>query len=200
MAPRPLHTLADIYPGHPFRGSPVSDANGDTFVVQFRHVTPGQAIDTAEGHGLDRTVLTGRKAPNYLQPGDVLFMARGTRNDAAVVDAVPPATVCTPNFFLIRPRPETKELLPAFLAWQLNHRLAQRFFASCNQGTAAPSIAKAQLSATPIYLPPLKTQLTLVGLSQAVFAEREHLLHLIANRQKQLDLIGDDALLAAETH
>ena len=124
----------------------MSDANGDTFVVQFRHVTPGQAIDIPDGHDLDRTVVTGRKAPNYLQPGEVLFMARGTRNDAAVVAAVPPATVCASNFFLVRIRPGAEELLPAFLAWQLNHRQAQRYFTMCNQGTASPSIAKIRSS------------------------------------------------------
>lgn len=189
-----LSQLADIEPGYPFRGKlPLSD-DGDAFAVQFRHIVTGEPLDEPEGEGLDRVNLPGRRQPTYLQPGDVLFTAKGPRHDAALIGRVPPNTVCTPNFYHVRLKPGIDAITPAFLAWQLNHRAAQRYFAMCSEGSVAPSIRKSQLAQVPIYLPPLEKQHVMVALAQAATEERRLLTRLIDNRQRMLEAAGQQLL------
>lgn len=190
----PLHNLVIIHPGYPFRGRLPVKRGGNAFVVQFRHLVAGELLDDKDGENLDVVTLPGRRQPNYLQPGDILFMARGTRNDAAVVRALPRNTVCTPNFFHLRIKSEVNNLLPEFLAWQLNHLNAQRYFSMCSQGSATPSVNKAQLGDLSVVVPPLEQQKLLVGLVEAAKRERVLLEQLIENRQRMTDAIAQRIL------
>lgn len=189
-----LRELVDIWPGYPFRGKLPLSPGGEAFVVQFRHVEVGARVQDSAGTFLDRANLTGRKSPNFLQQEDVLFMAKGTRNFAAVIGDVPENTVCTPNFYHLRLKPETAGLVADFLAWQLNHRDAQRYFAACSQGSVAPSITKLQLGDLPIVVPPLDQQQRLVELSGAAFREEQVLGQLIDNRRRMVSAVGHQIL------
>ena len=184
MSAHSLHNLATIHPGYPFRGRLPVDRDGNAFVVQFRHLVAGQPLDDKDGENLDVVTLPGRRQPDYLQDGDILFMARGTRNQAAVVRTLPGNTVCTPNFFHLRIKPEVNNLLPEFLAWQLNHLNAQRYFSVCSQGSAAPSVNKAQLGDLYVVVPPLVQQRLMVELLGAAKREQALLEQLIENRQR----------------
>jgi hypothetical protein len=195
-----LVNLADIHPGYPFRGSLPLSAEGEVFVVQFRHTVVGKRLDDARGEHLDRATLTGRKQPTYLRPGDILFMAKGVRNNAALIEDVPPNTVCTPNFYHIRLKPVIENLIPAFLAWQLNHLDAQRYFAVCAQGSAAFSITKSQLENLPITIPPIEQQRLMVNLADAATREQQLLNKLINNRQRMIDAAGHHILHPFETN
>lgn len=189
-----LNRLASIQPGYPFRGRLAVSGEDDAFVVQFRHIVVGGRLDDKHGATLDKAILTGRKEPDYLHPGDVLFMAKGTRNDAALVGDVPPNTVCTPNFYRIRLKPEIDNLLPAFLNWQLNHLDAQRYFSMCSQGSAASSITKSQLETLPIIIPSLEAQQVMVNLADAAFQEQGLLSELIENRRRMVVAAGHHIL------
>ena len=189
-----LQSIASIQPGYPFRGKLELDGNGDAFVVQYRHLLLGEPLDDPHGHTLDRVTLPGRKRPQYLCSGDILFMAKGTRNEAAVIRDLPENTVCTPNFYHIRLTSSAFSLIPEFLTWQLNHLDAQRYFAMCAQGSAAPSITKSQLGSLPIMVPPLEQQNVMVELVAAASREQQLLNRLINNRQRMLDAVGQNLL------
>lgn len=186
----PLCRLATIFPGYPFRGKLPVDKDGNAFVVQFRHLAVGESLDDKDGKTLDRVTLPGRRRPDYLWPGDILFMARGTRNDAAVIKALPHNTVCTPNFFHLRLKPEAFNLMPEFLAWQLNHVDAQRYFAMCSQGSAAPSVTKTQLGDLPVVVPPIEQQKLMMKVVGAAQREQALLEQLIENRQRMTDAVA----------
>jgi len=190
----PLRSLATIQPGYPFRGKLPVDKDGNAFVVQFRHLVVGEALDDKDGQTLDRVTLPGRRRPDYLWPGDILFMARGTRNDAAVVRALPHNTVCTPNFFHLRLKPEAFSLMPEFLAWQLNHVDAQRYFAMCSQGSAAPSVTKIQLGDLPVVVPSLEQQKLMMKLVGAARQEQVLLEQLIENRHRMTNAVARQIL------
>tara|TARA_R110000796_G_scaffold252646_1_gene390348 strand:+ start:52335 stop:52958 length:624 start_codon:yes stop_codon:yes gene_type:complete len=189
-----LQSIAAIQPGYPFRGKLELDSQGDAFVVQYRHLVVGKTLHDPQGKTLDRVTLPGRKRPEYLCPGDILFMAKGTRNDAAVVRELPHNTVCTPNFYHIRLTPSACNVMPEFLAWQLNHVDAQRYFAMCSQGSAAPSITKSQLGNLPIVVPPIEQQTLMVKLADAAIREQQLLNQLIENRQRMIDAAGHQLL------
>mgnify|MGYP003115167762 CR=1 FL=1 len=189
-----LQHIAAIQPGYPFRGKLELDSQGDAFVVQYRHLVVGEALNDQQGKTLDRVTLPGRKRPEYLCSGDILFMAKGTRNDAAVVRKLPHNTVCTPNFYHIRLTPSACNVMPEFLAWQLNHVDAQRYFAMCSQGSVATSITKSQLGNLPIVVPSIEQQTLMVKLADAATREQQLLNQLIENRQRMVDAAGRQLL------
>ncbi len=195
----PLGSLTTILPGYPFRGKLPVDKTGNVFVVQFRHLAAGESLDDKDGKTLDQVTLPGRRRPDYLWPGDILFMARGTRNDAAVVKALPHNTVCTPNFFHLRLNPEAFTLMPEFLAWQLNHVDAQRYFTICSQGSAAPSVTKTQLGKLPVVVPPIEQQKLMMKIVGAAQREQALLEQLIENRQRMTDAVARQVLRPDKT-
>jgi len=149
-----LEEVAVISAGHPFRGK-IPEKRGGVHVVQMRDMSPREGIMWPQ---CIETELTGKKPPDRLAPGDILFAARGSNNYAALVDdhALSIKAVAAPHFFVIRPQRET--LLPEYLTWFLNQAPCQRYFEREAEGTAAKSIRRSALEATPIAVPSLEKQ------------------------------------------
>lgn len=185
-----LSELADVMAGHPIRGAVRELPGGDVAVVQLRNVQADAPIDWAS---VPRTSLPGgRRDPDWLKPGDVIFSARGHRNVAAFVADPPAHAVVSPHFFLLRPK--HGRVLPEFLAWQINLPEAQRYLAQSAEGSNIPSIRRQVLEAMPIRLPSLERQRILARLGQAARREKELLTQLIQNRERELDLVARDLL------
>lgn len=182
-----LTALVEVQAGHPFRGSVPEDPEGNAFAVQMRDVSPDGGIAWAE---LLRTSLDGRKSPVWLQPGDVIFVARGARNYALSLQDVPVRAVCSQYFFLLRVK--STGLLPEFLAWQINRAPAQRYLAKNAEGTDQLSIRRGVLEALPISVPPLEQQQRIVALAKDASRERQVLETLIRNREQLLDALAFD--------
>jgi hypothetical protein len=83
-------------------------------VVHIRDADADKGIDWP---ALVRTELQGRKDPDWLRTGDILFAARGNRNFAVCVGEPPLKAVCSPHFFLVRVNRDSAAT-PEFLAWR----------------------------------------------------------------------------------
>lgn len=187
-----LSDIAKVTAGHPFRGSIPESKNGDARVVQIRNLDENGQI---EWHKLITTRTQGRKQPDWLQKGDVLFSARGQRNIAALVDKQTPNTLCAPHYFIIRVTSERIE--PAFLAWQLNQKTAQRYFAKSSQGSAVASIPRSFVAATPITIPCLEKQKRIIAMAKAHLQEKLTLQALIKNRDTQMQVLANNLISQA---
>ena len=195
-----LQNIATIKAGHPFRGKiPEVDA-GDTRVVQVRDVDDNGSILWDK---LIRTNITGRKMPEYLQEGDIIFAARGHKNFAAYVDKSTANAVCAPHYFLIRVNQDSlatniassPKVISAFIAWQLNQKPAKKYFKNISQGTAVNSIHRTLLAETPLTIPSIEIQQTTVALANAHIKEQQTLQALIASRNAQMEGIAKRLLL-----
>lgn len=177
--------VAEARLGYPFRGAIKDTSGGEVAVVQIKNTDPERGVDWEM---LVKTTLPGRKQPDWLQAGDVLFIARGNRNVAVYVDEVPGQVVCAPQFYLLRMR--NNAVLPEYLAWYINEFPAQCYFAQSAEGTLITSIRRGVLEALPVPIPSLERQQLIVKLAAA--ASREKLLteQLIRNREQQLKLIA----------
>ena len=91
-----LKDVAHIRAGHPFRGAVEVFADGSVAVVQMKDILPSGQIDWAS---TVCTELMGRKDPDWLKQGDLLFISRGNRYHAAYVDQPPPFAVCGAHLF-----------------------------------------------------------------------------------------------------
>lgn len=185
-----LTDIALVKAGHPFRGTIPEHTEGNAHVVQIRDIDNDGFILWDQ---LIQTMITGRKSPDWLQAGDVLFAARGQRNIAACVDKVDTPTVCAAHYFLIQIR-QPSTILPEFLAWQLNQEKAKRYFSQSAEGSAQVSIRKTVLESTPLLIPTIKEQHAIVALDSKAKQEKQVLNALIDNRTRQMQAIARQLL------
>lgn len=188
-----LSDICTVKAGHPFRGKIPERSDGDALAVQIRDVSEDGDILWDQ---VIRTEIKGRKNPDWLQDGHVLFAARGQRNNAALVESPPSQAVCAPHFFLLEVKDESL-IAPSFLAWHLNQADSQRYFAKAAQGSAQVNVTRAHLEAATIAVPPLEKQLTIVKLYRAAIAEKKLHMALIENRTKQLTAIAHQIMCDA---
>ncbi|KWN06882.1 restriction endonuclease subunit S [Burkholderia ubonensis] len=180
-----LRSLADVQAGHSFRGSvPVVDG-GNAFALQMRDLSPTGEVGW---DGLVQTDVDIGKPVQWLEPGDVVFVARGARNYAVCLREVPKPVVCSQYFFLLRVK--SPALLPEFLAWQINRAPAQRYLASNAEGSDQLSIRRPILECLPISVPPLKQQQLVISLAETAVHEERQLQDLIRNRHRQMDALA----------
>ena len=187
-----LKNLATLMAGHPLRGSIENVPDGDIAVVQMKDVNPEGRINLAQ---LYRVVLSGRKKPDYLRKGDILFVGRGYRIFAVLVDKDLERTVAGPHFFIISVKPNKGGgVRPDYLTWYLNHKQAQRYFSQHVAGTALPHINRSALEDLPIVVPPLEVQARIVKAHDCHLKEKALLEKLIVKKKLFLDGILDKTL------
>lgn len=185
-----LSDLATISAGHPIRDAVRDVPGGDVAVVQIKNVDAEAGVDWP---AVAKTKLTGRRDPDWLKPGDVIFSARGHRNVAVCLDRPPARAVCSPHFFLIRVK-DGKSIIPEFLAWQMNLQPAQRYFEQSATGSYITSIRRQVLETLPLQIPSLDRQRLLVRLAEAAKREKHLMERMIENRQRELDLVAQELL------
>ena len=188
-----LGSVAAVRSGHPFRGSVEESADGGVLAVQMKDVSVEGGVRWADAV---RTSLSGRKAPDWLKAGDVLFVSKGTRFYAVCIDAPPSPAVCSPHFFHIQVAPEGP-LLPAFLAWQINQPPFQRQLHQAAEGSGQLSIRRPVLEALTLNVPSLAHQHRIVALVELARQERVAMHRLINNRERQLHGLAEDLLQSA---
>lgn len=182
----PIGTLAEFRVGYPFRGAIAPVAGGLVAVVQMKDVSAIGAIDWS---AVVRTELTGRREPDWLASGDILFVARGNHYYAAALEVVPNGSICGPHLYHLRLKHDSG-LLPGFLAWQINQPPIQRLLRQAAEGSNQLSIRRAELEALTISVPSLAVQEQIVGLVEAAARERTLLDQLILNRERQLSALA----------
>lgn len=187
----PLSAQVTIIAGHPFRGRIEPVAGAETLVVQMRDTAP----DGVNWASCVRTTVPGRREPDWLQTGDVLFPARGNVSRAVLIDEQIGTlkAVAAPHFFLLRTKKAS--LLPAYLAWWLNQDPVQRHLEqNAQSSTLVRNIARTVLETTPLALPPLAEQQKLAGLALAMHQEETLLMRLRQSNQHIMTGLARDLL------
>jgi hypothetical protein len=190
----PVGGLTHLKSGYPFRGSIEDSPEGEALAVQMKDVDPELGVDWA---GVTRTSLAGRKHPDWLKAGDVLFVSKGARFYAVCIDEPPSPAVCSPHFFLLQVAPRVA-LLPAFLAWQINQAPFQRQLQQAAEGSSQLSIRRPVLELLTLSVPSLADQQRIVALAELARRERRSLNQLIHNRQRLLQSLAEDLAQSAQ--
>lgn len=181
-----LGDLAHIRAGHPFRGAVEAAHEGGVAVAQMKDILPGGGVDWSS---VVRTELVGRKEPDWLKGGDLLFVSRGSRYFAVCIELPPAPAVCGPHLFHLTVK--ARELLmPEFLAWVVGQGPVQRQLLQAASGSLQLSVTRQALEALEIPLPPLATQRAVTDLAAAAARERAVLTALIKNRELQLEALA----------
>jgi hypothetical protein len=185
--------LINLQGGYPFRGSIEESADGEAFAVQMKDVDPDLGVNWST---VMRTSLVGRKQPDWLKAGDILFVSKGARFYAVCLDVPPHPAVCSPHFFLLQVK-LASVVIPAFIAWQVNQPPFQRQLKQAAEGTSQLSIRRPVLEALTLSIPSLEDQHRIVALADLARRERQTLTQLIHNRELQLNALADDLFQVA---
>ena len=180
--------LTFLQGGYPFRGSIEESPSGDVLAVQMKDLDPEYGVNWS---GVMRTTLVGRKQPDWLQGGDVLFVSKGARFYAVCLNEPPMPAVCSPHFFHLKVKPHAAAI-PAFIAWQINQPPFQRQLQQAAEGSSQLSIRRPVLEALTLNIPSLADQKRIVGLADLALQERNALRQLIRNREQQLNALAED--------
>ncbi|PTN09686.1 restriction endonuclease subunit S [Nitrosomonas aestuarii] len=186
-----LKHITSLMAGHPFRGSIENTPGGAVAVVQMRDVDPKKGIDHSN---LIRVNVTGRKQPDYLKRGDILFMGRGYRLFAVLVDQDLEHTVAGSHFFILRIKPNKHAVSADYLTWYINHNRAQKYFSRHVAGTALPHVNRRTLEHLPVVLPPLAVQAQIMQAYRCSMKEKALLAALIQKKTQFLDKVLDQTL------
>jgi restriction endonuclease S subunit len=186
-----LKHLAHINLGYPFRGKISEIEEADVLAVQMKDVASNTGVYWL---GCVKTELGGKRKPDWLQLGDILFTARGSNNYAVQIDETVAGyqAVAAPHFYVVRIKKDT--LLPEYLAWLLNQEPCQRYFQRKAEGSLHKSIRRSVLENTPIAVPTLEKQHAIIGFANTLKRESQLLEQLVQNGQKMMQTIANDLL------
>ena len=183
-----LSDIATVKAGHGFRGKIPEISEGNGYVIQQRDINENGIINWT---GLVRTEIRGRREPDWLEPGDIIFSARGVRNIATCIDEIEKPVVCGPYYFLIQINEDVSAaFLPAFIGWQLNQKRAQKTFAKALEGSIQVSIRKSVLENIELDIPDIKKQHAIAELDKLTKKEQSIFAALIVNRKQQMRSIA----------
>ncbi len=162
-------------------------------MIQMRDADPEDGVRWSD---LIATDLPGKRQPDWLKHGDLLFVARGYRHFVLHLDKVPSPTVLSPHFFHLTVR-EDARVLPGFLAWQMNQEPAQQYLRKSAEGTQVLNIRRQVLEDLPIVVPSLQKQEIIGRLNTAWQSEQRVLKALTDNRRRLLlalarQVLGED--------
>lgn len=135
-----LSEVMTIQAGYPFRGAIREIPSGNVKAVQAKDISE---LGELREKNLIVTDLTGKRDADYLEQGDLLFIAKGAKHTACYIDKDLNNTTCAPSLFLLRLKPEWKGLINAqYIAWQLNQTPIQNYFKRSAEGSFQISIRK----------------------------------------------------------
>ena len=138
-------------------------AEGEVVYLQAKHFDEAGQISAALHPDLKADSVSEK---HLLKEGDVLFAAKGLKNFAAVYDIEEPAVAST-SFFVIRLEEEFKSRVsPKFLAWLMNHPVAQAYLKGQAMGSSIASISKGALEDLEISVPAIETQELILNISE----------------------------------
>lgn len=157
------------------------ELGGDIVYLQAKHFFENGTISSSLHPDLKLEDIGSR---HLLQPGDVLFAAKGSKNFAAVYESHNPPAVASTSFFVLRF--VQSQLLPEYLAWFLNNPSTQVLLKGQAIGTSMPSISKQVLENVEIPLPDLETQKVILEISKLRAKEKALKQEIETLREKQI--------------
>ena len=162
-----LGTLAQIRTGYPFRGRIERVEDGNCPLVQMGDVQANVGV-VADVQA--RVSLPDGAGKHELHYGDVLFVARGTRNVAATFAGTADNTIATPHLFVLTPRDSVE--FGDYLTWYLNLPDTQAEIRAMRTGSAVQFIPMSRLAQLKIPVPSVAVQQSIVRLQEGILHEQ----------------------------
>ena len=166
------------------------ERDGEVYYVQARHFDHNREFITSVKPDLPGDARLYR---HYLQVGDVLVAAKGYDHFAVAYLGIIKQAVASSMFIILRLY-DAENLLPEFLAWQINHPNTQNILSESSKGTSLPSITKSDVGGLEISIPPVATQIAILEIDKLMKKESNIILKLNNLREKKTQQLILNAL------
>jgi hypothetical protein len=177
-----LKKIAGIQSGYISRGKIESCRDGSHFLLQAKDVDGHRLTYRTDDLIRFEPLLSGKDWT--LEPGDVLFMARGARNYFVLLDEIPNSLLAAACFFVVRV--STGKVLPQYLFWYLNQAPVKHYLdRHSGRGVHMPVVRRAVLENLDVPLPSLETQHRITELN-GLMRNEQALLEALAEKRKDL--------------
>ena len=176
-----LSQIAKIQSGYISRGKIEPREDGTHFLLQARDVDAECLIYKTEN--LVRFSPDLSRKDWVLEPEDVLFMARGTRNYSVLIKEIPGQALAAACFFIVRV--SSDQVLPYYLCWYLNQALVDHYLSRhSGRGVHMPVVRRSVLESIEISIPPLEVQSKIAKLDVLLQKELKLFDNLAAKRRE----------------
>ena len=186
-----LKEIIDIKAGYSIRGriEQVKKSEGDLKLLQMKNVDSIEGIDYENFISIK---FQGKKGPDYLTKGDVLFVGRGSKFFSVCINNDLSNTAAAPQFLILRVK--NKSILPEYLSWYINHKRAQSYFRREAAGTAVTHVSKASLEDLVIEVPSVEKQKRIVKINNLIMKEKKITQSLLLKRSQLVEQILDNKI------
>ena len=177
-----LKKIANIQSGFISRGKIDPRDDGTCLLLQAKDVNAEQFSYHTDALVRFIPRLSGKDW--FLKTGDILFMARGSRNFSVLIEKMPENVLAAACFFVVRI--SNSGILPEYLCWYLNQSPVEEYLKRFSgRGVHMPVVRRAVLESIEIPLPPMKTQKQLSDMNKLLHNEQE-LYKKLAEKRKNL--------------
>ncbi|MCF8095248.1 MAG: restriction endonuclease subunit S [Desulfobacteraceae bacterium] len=178
-----LKEISKIQSGYISRGKIEHQANGSHYILQARDVDADRlTYQTADMTRFSPNLSAKDRA---LEPGDLLFMARGPRNYSVLIKEIPARVLAAACFFIIRVTSE--KLSPDYLFWYLNQEPVDHFLRQhSGRGVHMPVVRRSVLEDIHIPVPPAAVQDQIASLNTLLREEIELIRKLGEKRREMI--------------
>ncbi|MBT3235094.1 MAG: restriction endonuclease subunit S [Bdellovibrionales bacterium] len=186
-----LREIIDIKAGYSIRGriEQVKKDEGDLKLLQMKNVDSLEGIDY---EGLISIKFQGKKEPDYLTKGDVLFVGRGSKFFSVCIEKALENIAAAPQFLILRTKNES--VIPEYVSWYINHKRAQAYFRREAAGTAVTHVSKASLEELVIEVPSIEEQKRIVKINNLIIEEKKITQTLLLKRSQLVEQILDNKI------
>jgi len=177
-----LSKIANIQSGYISRGKIEPREDGTYFLLQARDVDADRL--TYQADNLIRFIPVMSRKDWTLRTGDVLFMARGTRNYSVLINKIPERALAAACFFIVRV--SSDQVLPYYLCWYLNRATVEHYLGRhSGRGVHMPVVRRSVLESIDIPIPSLTIQNKIAKIDLLMRKELE-LIDKLAEKRKEL--------------
>lgn len=148
-----LDNLVEIQPGYQARGRIIESPTGSHRLLQAKDIVNG-SINWTTPLTFNPEISPDRYRITH---NDILFIARGYENKAYLANNPPDNILASNIFYIIKPQ----KIQPGFLAWWLNQKAAQAYFAQFQVKMGYAYMSKKNLSNLEVPVPNMKNQETI---------------------------------------
>lgn len=118
------------------------DAEGDIKILRASDISNGSIDYSSVSRGSFKS--NKKNSKSFLKKGDIVFQAKGSKFEAAVVNEDYESLVSSQIYFNIRIN-EGEFLTPEYLAWFINSRIAADYFDAYSSGATIKAVTKSTL-------------------------------------------------------
>lgn len=177
---KPLGKLADIRTGFTFRGAIEEQPGSGVRLLQIADLRDDVLCEDE----LPEIQWPGGKPPPALNNDDIVMVARGVNNRAAIYKGE--HQVVPSNQLFVITITANELLTPDYLCWYLNFEGIQRQLVKARAGNNIPSLKKGELQALEINVPPLSVQKEILAINTLGQRELQTLQQLQQNTETML--------------